>query len=397
MNKSHKLKQESISNDVESDRSIIACPSCKGEFSVKNSQLKQVQNPRFHCSKCDKVFNLNDSFLFEDTIRATARAAFNSKDAPEPPLIMSRVSEADIKEPLTNVSLKGSALRQSSVSFSFKIPKSISRHVPIGAPHETPLEDEQSVKSQLAFSFEGDKKSKFKISSFKFPKVKGFSIPTPSLSLPKRALSLPKTAALSESWRGVGIIGGSIFGFLILLAFLTITLHVSPTMARMFSSLFATQIDQVPPAGLLVQTTKFTPVTLDSGDTVYLVSGTIVNNTSETYKDVAVEGFMFDRVGKVIRTSVGRAPSAMAGSLTSFSKTNGLSLQEMVMLQAARINGKNGKVSKTSGNLLPGARANFAVVLSQLPANHQRQGSSDRRLNQANYYSARVYSVREDS
>ena len=35
---------------------IIQCPSCSTKFAVDSSQLADVENPRFHCSRCDHFF-----------------------------------------------------------------------------------------------------------------------------------------------------------------------------------------------------------------------------------------------------------------------------------------------------------------------------------------------------
>lgn len=40
---------------------IIGCPACHTKFSVDAQQLAEVENPRFHCSRCGHVFDLRDA------------------------------------------------------------------------------------------------------------------------------------------------------------------------------------------------------------------------------------------------------------------------------------------------------------------------------------------------
>ncbi|MBP9837288.1 MAG: zinc-ribbon domain-containing protein [Proteobacteria bacterium] len=37
---------------------IIQCPSCNTKFSLEDNQLAKLDNPRFHCSRCNHYFNL---------------------------------------------------------------------------------------------------------------------------------------------------------------------------------------------------------------------------------------------------------------------------------------------------------------------------------------------------
>ena len=39
---------------------IVACPSCTTKFAVESSVVAAVEDPRFHCSRCDQVFSLEE-------------------------------------------------------------------------------------------------------------------------------------------------------------------------------------------------------------------------------------------------------------------------------------------------------------------------------------------------
>ncbi|MCB0325265.1 MAG: zinc-ribbon domain-containing protein, partial [Bdellovibrionales bacterium] len=54
---------------------IIGCPSCQTKFAVDAQQLAEVENPRFHCSRCGHVFDLNDARRAEEALSAVDVAA----------------------------------------------------------------------------------------------------------------------------------------------------------------------------------------------------------------------------------------------------------------------------------------------------------------------------------
>lgn len=40
---------------------VVGCPSCKTKFAVEGSLVASFETPRFHCSRCDSVFELSNS------------------------------------------------------------------------------------------------------------------------------------------------------------------------------------------------------------------------------------------------------------------------------------------------------------------------------------------------
>lgn len=53
---------------------IIQCPSCDTKFSVDSSQLADVENPRFHCSRCDHFFESKLSASSKPSAASETRA-----------------------------------------------------------------------------------------------------------------------------------------------------------------------------------------------------------------------------------------------------------------------------------------------------------------------------------
>ena len=48
---------------VGSRTSIIQCPSCQTKFALRTAQLEEVRNPRFHCSRCDHIFSMDEILI----------------------------------------------------------------------------------------------------------------------------------------------------------------------------------------------------------------------------------------------------------------------------------------------------------------------------------------------
>lgn len=73
---------------------IIQCPSCSTKFSLDTSALAGVQNPRFHCSRCDHFFESLVEPPGSVTVEATAGGdAAAVSDVPQGPMVRSRPAE----------------------------------------------------------------------------------------------------------------------------------------------------------------------------------------------------------------------------------------------------------------------------------------------------------------
>jgi predicted Zn finger-like uncharacterized protein len=43
-------------NSTSEPHVLVSCPSCKTKFAVESSLIASYETPRFHCSRCDSVF-----------------------------------------------------------------------------------------------------------------------------------------------------------------------------------------------------------------------------------------------------------------------------------------------------------------------------------------------------
>ncbi len=72
---------------VGSNTSIIQCPSCQTKFAVRTAQIEEVKNPRFHCSRCDPLFTLEEVLVASTPAPLRKTAAFRPESfiPPAPP------------------------------------------------------------------------------------------------------------------------------------------------------------------------------------------------------------------------------------------------------------------------------------------------------------------------
>ena len=57
---------------------IIECPSCQTKFSVDDSQVSDIDDPRFHCCRCGNYFRPSDAQAKADAANASAPINTNS-------------------------------------------------------------------------------------------------------------------------------------------------------------------------------------------------------------------------------------------------------------------------------------------------------------------------------
>lgn len=63
------FKQQEVGKKENKGNVIIQCPKCQTKFSVSSELISELELPRFHCSRCDNVFDMDPrtSANFEDS------------------------------------------------------------------------------------------------------------------------------------------------------------------------------------------------------------------------------------------------------------------------------------------------------------------------------------------
>lgn len=131
---------------------------------------------------------------------------------------------------------------------------------------------------------------------------------------------------------------GRILRFSIAPAAIVLLLIAGVTIASFYSRQFAHSVDklifsnavQIPPAGVFVEDAILKEVTLDSGEKLFVISGSIRNESSKTLREIAVEGILFSRDGIPVSREVGYAGTPLADSIIT-----SLSMEMIDSLQGA--------------------------------------------------------------
>jgi predicted Zn finger-like uncharacterized protein len=129
---------------------------------------------------------------------------------------------------------------------------------------------------------------------------------------------------------------------------------------------------QLPPDGLHIESTSFRKMTLDSGDTVYLITGQIRNESQHTYKNVQVEGQIFSTKGMLLGNTRTNAASTLASTRIRSLTTS--------MIREIQTNRPTPRFQLT-----PGESHEFVVALLPQQLTPEWQNAA--------FFSARIHSV----
>lgn len=165
----------------------------------------------------------------------------------------------------------------------------------------------------------------------------------------------------------LGLISAPIVFLLAILALFTVFSRQFPIEAHSLLSSIFPNSPKVAPSGLNIEEPNFRRVILESGESVSLISGRILNNTSERFSEIQIEGQAFNNAGRLVS-------SATSSSATALARTRIKSLTpEMIdSIQS----------EKRSFSLNPGEEQSFTIALI------------DNDVSNASYFAARIFSVR---
>lgn len=445
---------------------IVQCPSCQTKFAVDQSVLADIEDPRFHCSRCDHLFGLAEARGAQPAWKRVDSSAALPAEQPV---------EAFAEESLDNRSADNRSGDSRShedrePAQSAPRPTATQQHLPLiggtraleipnyfppensrEAPHEgetdylTPISattvlnatpektpsDGSELESHASgdrphYSFDAspaaqlqeahyhagtdqvsplDNDQPFPVSSF--PSEDSGTIDLRSngamarvLNASLRALAqlrstLPSQFRLhvqsvarraypkyeswqseswrSDCWRGFATLALPLFGFLMLLAVGGFYLRADSRGAtQAIQALFPT-VPQMPPPELFIRNSRFRKISLDTGESVYIISGRVVNQSKEFFREVLVEGILFDSQGTPLMRTLAPVNSALARS-----KIRSLT-PDMIQKSQRQAGFRDGKFH-------PSTTQDFAIALND--------GQAATELAQGRYFSARIYSVK---
>jgi predicted Zn finger-like uncharacterized protein len=349
--------------DLEQTHAIIQCPQCQTKFAVDRTSIQHLESPRFHCSRCDSVFAFDTrpatprhSIAEPAEPIATGKSKLNPEFQSQPEVSASQTDQAQEEESFQD-SLP------TNMGKDWELPRSLA--ISSSQSPAAPQLNNLSSATQMGFNFGETSVGNAAIQSqprYEDPDLKRFE----ATAFPFDAIPAPK-AGLSR-WTSFAYLAAPLLFFVSGVLGMSAYLNQNAERGEDMILSLSPSLPQVPPAEVSIEQTGFRRAVLDSGEVVYLVSGTLVNSSDKTFKEIQLEGLGFDARGSLIsRTKVDAAATLAKTRVRSLSPSM---IQE---LQSGRV--------KSKQEIKPGQSQEFTFALL------------DGKPELAKFFSARVYSV----
>lgn len=406
---------------------IIQCPSCETKFALDREYLGGIDNPKFHCSRCDNVFRPEVDLPALETTAPSSRAAlgghktaaavnesksvktgnFSSKLQPERIVsqeqISTRRTEEDFADPRSrpardtdfdyddDMDTSEAAIKPSdfSISTSSYAP-STGNDVAIPAQHQITSKDfivhapeARSAASVISPSASLPAQSPDREFSILAPPA-GSVLPAQSLQRDVRVekqekvvqgLSVARSMRrLVSGWNGPLVYLAPIGAVMTILVLLATSAGLNPErVSGIITSIVPSILEpaqvKVPPSGVYVKQSQLKLVTLQDGNKIPLLVGRVVNSTGAPIHGVTVEGIGFDSSARAVVSRRAPIRSELAREKPEFLTKETVARLESIAPMRRQV-------------LEPGEAAEFAVVLE-----------SGKDQADIAYYSARIFSV----
>ncbi|MBN8549130.1 MAG: hypothetical protein J0M12_07445 [Deltaproteobacteria bacterium] len=355
-----------MSGPSEQSTSIIQCPQCQTKFAVDGSVLAEVASPRFHCSRCDFVFGLE----LKAQPTPAPRPSYPAFSINEPRA--STAAEENTARAVGNApawSMATPSIDRSTTPRGLEIPKMSTGNAAPKAPHESHNDNFDFTQMDLDFKKREPLSDPFSISSF--DTASAAAIPSPKIetpAAPREALPSFEYQRPATRWTGLAYTAAPLVFFLSILMGASFYLRQHHEQAEKLFSSLSKHTAQVAPAELSIVNPKFKRVALDSGESAYLVSGSIKNASQETFRDLKLEAVGFDEGGELVaRTQVD------AGATLTKTRVRSLTSEMIKNLQSGQL--------KNKVELKPGESEDFTIALL------------DGDPSKARFFATRIYSV----
>ena len=346
----------------------IQCPSCKTKFGVDSAVLGQVARPRFHCSKCDTTFSKSLASIMTALSRASGgsqhglpRSGSRMQPRVNPPLertdsfVAPRVP-AQYRESAAEVANDAIAVEE------VKIPlapgqsdgiddqtSSIINETTTAAASKAGSEDKTELNTRPreteALQREGIRKESRLASTDE-------QLSTASQSSEKREDKSQLRGLSRSSFSQIAISLSPALVLFFILTGLSIAMIQSPRhIVSQYPGMFETSL-HLPPAELHIQQPALNSLMLDSGESVYVVTGRVVNRSADNFSRIQVQALTFDDQGTPIQTAI-----AGAGGMFSAARISSFSVEKNEELQRESLTEKMSIESQKE--------ADFRIVLPQ--------------------------------
>lgn len=413
---------------------ILQCPACQTKFALDCDSVSEIEDPRFHCSRCDHVFGIDE-----------CRKPLVSVPQKDPAPLQTQGTAARSEQSLLSD-------QRAPASRSLTVPDSIKATFPLSPPHETvepPIGEPQIGRPRMRPRDLGEASSgaqmelplpelspyapeiddeeewldnKNSLLGSLFAKSSASGLRRPAAASPQEhalaagiggspqspapdssyfagpdSLEAEPTAGkpFAGSWSGLMLVFAPCLIFLTLLAagsYFLVSADKNSFGAALTGIVSAISPDapRMPPSGLYIKNSRLREVTLDSGETVLVVSGKITNDSGSEFRDITIEAIGFDAQNKpIVRTRT--------SAFSPLAKSKIKSLTPDLLYKAQKSEASNGKLFKA------GAEEPFAIVLgdganNQFMASPQSQGAqddlNDGKANPIRFLATRILSVK---
>lgn len=365
-----------MSATLEHSQSIIQCPQCQTKFAVDSAVLAQVSAPRFHCSRCDYLFTAETK---------PASPTIVAHSILDRPALQEQTKPFNISDESTKPVAAPEPAKQPEWSLGLPHVEQqapIAPRIPAGL-HPAPRDSIEH--KQMNFDFKRAPQSGAlnpQPSAFDAPEqarpARQTAVTTSAMQArPAMSDSLaPQDFALgfdyrrpSSRWNGLMIAAAPLIFFLSIIIGASYYLRSNSHGAETLFASLSKSSTQVAPPEVNIVNARFKEITLESGETAFIVSGTLKNHSQHTLSDITLEGIGFSEDGSpVTRTRVD------AGATLAKTRIRSLTQEMIRNLQSGQL--------KSKVTLKPGDSEDFSFALLNGEAAKAR------------YFSARVYSVR---
>lgn len=340
----------------------IQCPDCKTKFNLNALALKSVDKPKFHCSKCDHIFEIqNISKEAEDDLEEApsgfgggfGRGFGNQK----------KKEEEQLKEPFEkdNSDLKDDNDEEFLSSFP---DATTEQEVEVkDKKHEEQIDNndlEQDMQHYQSEQLELDDYYKKRAEEMERKREAQESDLKHALAKEVSFLSSLKFIA------PLAILLIALYGFSFYL-----TSNAQIAKSKMSKLIGKTQ--SIAPGKLIISDVKATSIVLDSGETTFIVQGNVINGTDANFSEVLLEAVAFDQNGRKLKSQ-----KAYLNSSLGKTRITALNPRMIKTLQ------KRKPIKRVE--LKPGEKAKFVIALLD------DQFDSDI-IKRAKHYVTRIYSV----
>ena len=335
----------------EQEVEIVQCPKCQTKFAIDTKIIESYGTaPRFHCSRCDNLFTSPE--------HSQSRLPF--KDLPA--TSSSRLNKS------IDVEIVEESSSSSNKSRSLDIPRSFSNLPKRCAPHEHENEEEDAVQESFGFhpNTANHHQSSFTIGEINRQEEED----SYQFSNMESEFEQPHRQTLPYKKRSPLVITSlPLLLFLSLLAAFSIYLRVNEAAAGQLADSILPSMPQTAPANLYTKNVELKPIVLNEGQSIYVISGTIKNETDRSFAEILIEASLLSQDGN--ETLITKQFNA--GATLAKTRIKSLSLEMIDELQSGRM--------ARHFQLAPGEELEFAVAL---------HGDE---IDQAQFYTLRIYSV----